>query len=413
MTTAHRQPGTRKPRLLLISPTDYQSAVRKGVESLLKDFDEGGFFEQVVIAFPFARTSCRAAISERVMAWDLGADWLPFGARSRFVRRIAAPLHIVRAVIAMVRSVRDNDLDIVRATDPCFAGSLALLTARLSRRPLCVSIHADFDKRHELSGATAGASILGSRRAAKTVEGFVLRRANMILPIRDSLRPYAIRAGAPVGRIRVIPHGADLRPFVEPTRVDPFAIFDVPPDHRMLSFVGRLIRENYLDDILALAKALAGSQIRFTVLIAGGGPDEERLRTRVEHDSDLKRVVKMVGFQPREIVAAIRQRSLISLCLMGGFSLIEACAAGSAVVAYDVEWHGELIHDQQTGFLVPEHDLARLTASVGQLLDDPQLARRLGGGARDLALSRHDLAASSAIKQQCYLELLQTAQGQA
>jgi len=116
----------------------------------------------------------------------------------------------------------------------------------------------------------------------------------------------------------------------------------------------------------------------------------------------------MVGFRSREVVAAVRQASAVSLCLMGGFSLIEACAASSPVVSYDVEWHHELVHEGETGFLVPEHDVDRLKTAVERLLDDPVLGRTLGQAARVLALSRHDVAMTTAIKRQCYLDLLKS-----
>ena len=96
----------------------------------------------------------------------------------------------------------------------------------------------------------------------------------------------------------------------------------------------------------------------------------------------------------------------VSLCLMGGFSLIEACAAASAVVSYDVEWHRELIHDDETGVLLPEHDVDRLVTAVSALLDEPERRARLGAAARNLALSRHDVQQTMAIKQRCYAELL-------
>ena len=63
---------------------------------------------------------------------------------------------------------------------------------------------------------------------------------------------------------------------------------------------------------------------------------------------------------------------------MGGFSLIESCAAGSPAIAYDVEWHGELVRDGETGFLLAEGDAAGLVAAVERLLDDEALAARLG-----------------------------------
>jgi glycosyltransferase involved in cell wall biosynthesis len=247
---------------------------------------------------------------------------------------------------------------------------------------------------------------MGSRKLARLVEQFVLRRADMVLPIRESLRPYAIALGARPERVRIIPHGTDLEAFFVAKPFDVSREFNIPAATAIISFVGRLVTENYVDDVLELAMRLGRLRADFTVLIAGRGPEEDRLRAAVESDPILSSVVRLIGFQPRNVIAAIRQASRISLCLMGGFSLIEACAAGSAVVAYDVEWHDELVHDGETGFLVVEHDLNRLFDVVTGLLDDATLASRLGKAAQTLAVSRHDIKVTATAKQQCYRELL-------
>jgi glycosyltransferase involved in cell wall biosynthesis len=394
------------PRLLLVSPTDYASALKKGVVALLADFDEGGFFEHVVVAFPFARDSQRARVSPRVVAEDIGTDWMPFGGRWRWLRRAAAPLHIARSVFLLARAVRQQHLDIVRATDPCFSGTLAWLTARLTGRPLCVSIHADFDKRYSLGGVSTGATVLGSRPLARAIEGFVMRRAALVLPIRESLRSYALGLGVNPGRIRIIPHGTDLSGFVEPVPMDVHERFGVPRSHRIVSFAGRLVRENYVHDVMAVARMVATTRDDFTLVVAGGGPEEQSLQAMVEHDPVLRRTVRLVGFQPRDVVAALRRASTVSLCLMGGFSLIEACAAASPVIAYDVEWHGELVQNDRTGFLVPEGDVDGVAAAVLQVFGDRARAQALGVAAQRLALSQHDLRTTIQIKQRCYSELL-------
>jgi glycosyltransferase involved in cell wall biosynthesis len=410
MTREETRPGIiDAPRLLLVSASDYQSAVMKGVVPLLADFDEGGFFERVLIAFPFARTSCQVNVSQRVVVRDIGTDWLPFGGRFRFVRRLAAPAHMMRSVAALVASVWRDGVHVVRATDPCFAGLLGWLTARLTSRPLCVSIHADWDKRHELGGTSSGATIFGFRAPAKAIERFVLRRAEMVMPIRESLRSYVLESGARPERIRIIPHGIDLQPFVQSGTLDIARHFGIPDGNQIISFAGRVVRENYVDDILELARRLGGVRQDFTLLMIGGGAEQSRLEAIVRTDPVLRNVVRLVGFQPRPIVAAVRQASSISLCLMGGYSLIEACAAGSPVVSYDVEWHRELVRDGETGFLVAEHDIPRLQAVVGELLDNRTRAVVLGKAARRLAVSRHDLEATSAIKRSCYMELLRGA----
>ena len=380
--------------------------MKKGVAPLLADFDEGGFFDRVLIAFPLARASCAVAVSDRVLVEDIGTDWLPFGGRFRWLRRLAAPVHFLRVFRRLIGHVRRDRIDLIRATDPCFSGTFAWVTARLTGRPFCVSLHADFDKRYELGGASAGTTILGSRGLARVVERFVLRRAAIVMPIRDSLREYAITSGARPDRIAVIPHGTDLSTFVQPSSIDVAALFELPAGRQIVSFVGRLVRENYLDDILEATRQLSAERTDFALLILGGGPEEERLRATVRADPALRDTVYFGGFRSRDIVAAVRQASAASLCLMGGFSLIEACAAASPVIAYDVEWHGELVRNGETGFLVGEHDVKQLASTIGRLLTDRSHGAVLGKAARALALQRHDLERTRETKRRCYLAVV-------
>ncbi|MBP7669756.1 MAG: glycosyltransferase [Ferrovibrio sp.] len=391
-----------RPRLMVIAPADYDSSVRKGVSELLQDFDEQGFFEAVHFAFPFTHHTRQHHLSDCHVVHEYGLDWFAPTRNRRWLRRLMAPLHLLRTSLALRDLARKEEINIIRSTDPCFSGLFALIVARLSGKPFCVSLHADYDKRYELDGAAGAPTLMGSRRLALLIERFVLARADRVLPIRESLSAYALRHGAKPERIRVIPHGADLSLFTTPQQELP-----VPRDGRaIVSFAGRLSKENYLDDILAAAAILGVARQDFRLVIAGGGAEEARLRKKVATDPVLRRCVEFTGFISRAAVAALRQESVASICTMAGFSLIEACAAGSAIVAYDVEWHSELVRDGETGFLVPEHDTATLARRIGQLLDDPAQARTFGVAARDLAVARHSLAAASANKRRHYAEWL-------
>ncbi|HYM30270.1 MAG TPA: glycosyltransferase family 4 protein, partial [Candidatus Cybelea sp.] len=303
--------------------------------------------------------------------------------------------------------IRREGIDIIRATEPCYCGLIAMVTAMLTGRPWCVSLHADFDRRFALDGPAVAATVFGSRALANAIERLVISRAPMTLPIRESLIGYLKARGARADRIRVIPHGLDISVFATPSAIDVSARFDVPSGHRIVSFVGRLARDNYIDDVLDVARHIAATRGDVVMLMIGGGTEEARVRAEVSGNPGLARVVRMPGYQPRDVVAAVRQASAVSLCLMGGFSLIEACAAASPVVAYDVEWHGELVRDGETGYLIAEHDLAGLYVAVDRLLDRPDYARKLGQAAQHLALARHDHAASAAAKRKAYAELLE------
>jgi glycosyltransferase involved in cell wall biosynthesis len=63
-------------------------------------------------------------------------------------------------------------------------------------------------------------------------------------------------------------------------------------------------------------------------------------------------------------------------------SVLEYMAAGLPIVATAVGGNPELIGDGREGLLIPPREPARLAEAVGQLLDDSELAKRLGANAR-------------------------------
>ena len=60
-----------------------------------------------------------------------------------------------------------------------------------------------------------------------------------------------------------------------------------------------------------------------------------------------------------------------------GLVLLEAMLASLPVVATRVSAIPEIVADGETGLLVPADDPVALADALGQLLDDPALARRL------------------------------------
>lgn len=76
-------------------------------------------------------------------------------------------------------------------------------------------------------------------------------------------------------------------------------------------------------------------------------------------------------------------------------SLVEAMAAGKAVVATDVGGVADAVEDGTTGLLVPAGDQRQLSTAIRQLLGDP--ARRASMGARGRERAREHFSASSVI----------------
>nr|WP_170971876.1 glycosyltransferase family 4 protein [Rhodobacter sp. SY28-1] len=96
--------------------------------------------------------------------------------------------------------------------------------------------------------------------------------------------------------------------------------------------------------------------------------------------------IKAVGKQSREEVAALRARHGVTLVASRyenfGGTLIEAMAAGSAVVSTSVGGQLEIATHEETALMVPPEDTEAMANACLRLMRDPSLACRLGTAAR-------------------------------
>ncbi|MDP3194731.1 glycosyltransferase family 4 protein [Tabrizicola sp.] len=96
--------------------------------------------------------------------------------------------------------------------------------------------------------------------------------------------------------------------------------------------------------------------------------------------------IEVLGHRTRDEIAELRRHYPITLIASRyetfGVALIEALAAGSAVVATRAGGCAEILRDGETGLLVPSEDAAAMADACLRLLTDPALVLRLGQAAR-------------------------------
>lgn len=96
--------------------------------------------------------------------------------------------------------------------------------------------------------------------------------------------------------------------------------------------------------------------------------------------------IEILGPRSRDEIAQLRRDYPVTLVASRyetfGVALIEAMAAGSAVVCTRVGGCGEILRDGATGVLVPSEDAVAMADACLRLLADPDLALRLGQAAQ-------------------------------
>lgn len=387
---------------LFIVPSDLISLERKGVLSGVLERTEKGFLSKAITIHPFTRCDRVVTLADGNIVYEYRQ---PESSRFRIVSWVLFLLHLLRVSWRIRRILQDEEITFVRAQDPYFSGLIGFLVSRYPRVPFCISIHSDYDKMFVLDPEFGAPKIFGSRDLAKKLERYLLKRADRVLAISDYIGAYAVRNGAARESLRVFRHILNLQRFLDKGKEAASQLLEFPDQKLIISAVCRLSRQKYVYDFLEMAKRLKSKRDDFVLVIAGGGEEEEELRRRIAAE-DLSDVVILAGFLPQDAVAALRMRSVVNLCLLDGLSLIEACIAGRPIVAYDVEWHSEILQNNVTGLIVPEGATADLADAVRYLLDKPAEANRMGTGARNRAIEIFDPDKVRAARRSVYEELV-------
>jgi len=297
-----------------------------------------------------------------------------------------------------------NHIKMIRAWGPFSQGIAALIISKLFKVPYCVSIHSDYDLRYKLSGAIHSNVLLGSRKLGKKIEKLVLSSSSAVLSQQKMHTNYALSYNVHPEKIKFVYHGIDLEIFKQPPKPELFSgWFD--KNQKIISFAGRISSDNYIEDIIEIIKKVLGSRTDVVFFLAGDGAQMTDLKQILKEHIENRKVI-VPGFLANNLAKELRKCSTINLCLMGGFSLMEACASGRPVICYDVEWHSELIENNITGFLAKEHNIDKVVAYITLLLDNSDLREKIGLKAKEIVFARHDIIESNKEKNLFYKNLL-------
>ncbi|MDR4517729.1 MAG: glycosyltransferase [Nitrosomonas sp.] len=181
-------------------------------------------------------------------------------------------------------------------------------------------------------------------------------------------------------------HGIDLKIFDEAytTEAKPSA----PP---LIMSVGRLREKKGFPTLIAACKHLQEMQIDFQCVIAGYGPDHDRLQAQID-ELGLQTHIVLAGKLPhQEILRLYQQATVFTLPCQIGMDgdrdgipnvLLEAMAMRLPVVSTHISGVPEVITEGVNGFLIRPKDAGELANALKKLLLNPSLCQQFGAAGR-------------------------------
>ena len=177
-----------------------------------------------------------------------------------------------------------------------------------------------------------------------------------------------------------------------------------------VAFVGRLIEDKGIFEFLQSAEQIVQERSLTRFLIVGEG-DAGNPGTTVGIDRFQPSANKSILFlgHRSDVTQLYRDIDIVVLpSYREGFPkvLMEAAAAGLAVVATDVPGCRGAVLEGKTGLLVPARNVEALTSAILKLIDSPSLRESMGKAARQLAEQKFDAEHINQKQMAVYRELL-------
>jgi glycosyltransferase involved in cell wall biosynthesis len=297
---------------------------------------------------------------------------------------VAAPLALAAGWLTARRVARRYRATVMHGHWVIPGGFTALMAA--PRRAQVVSLHG--------SDVYLAERLAAARRAAR----LVFRHAGAVTACSTDLAQRAIRLGAEPAALEVVPYGVDTQRFRPRPEVRDAvrARLGVPTDALLVFSAGRLVRKKGFEHLIdAWALLPAGSPV--VLAIGGDGDLRGELQDRARAAGAGGRIRFLGNLSQDDVASHLAAADAVVIPSVRDDAgnvdglpniVLEALAAGAAVIATPAGGIGAVVEHERTGLVVPERDAAAIAAAVRRLIAEPALRRAVGDAARRMVATQ-------------------------
>ena len=286
-----------------------------------------------------------------------------------FWRRAEVIEWLVKAGFYYRKLLRDNDYDLAHAFFGFPTGWLCYRSA--GRLPYIISLRgSDVPGQH--ARLQLDYKILAPAFRA------IWKKASALVACSEGLKERALLF-MPSVSIDVIPNGVELERFFPAETAEKSEVL------RLLT-VGRLSVTKRIEMLIDAVEILHRTACKVRLTVVGGGQMEQQFRKNVA-ERELSDVIKITGrMDSKKMPEVYRNNDIfISASMQEGMSnaMLEAMSSGLPIVTTRCEGLAELINGN--GLIVEQESIEEIAKAIKQLVDDPELRKRMSTAARKLA----------------------------
>ncbi len=299
------------------------------------------------------------------------------------------------SILVLRRLYDEYKIDIVRIDAP-IDGFYVIPSARLSNVKTVAVAHGLFSLYRKNTGFW------------RFIDKQVYNRVDKIIAVSQPIREKILDLGIPEDRVCVVPNGVALAEFDHDFDIDSFKNQYDLKDKKIVLNVGRLGGEKALENLFDAVKIISKTRATRLVL-AGDGPLKEELMALAK---SLKLDVFFAGFLSKEELLKFYRIADVFVSSASyepaALVLFEAMASSLPIVATNVWGNAQYIKHNENGQLVEVGNTEDMANAVLEVLDNPQLANKLGANGRKLVEKKYNWEAISKQVEDVYLDVLES-----
>ncbi|MCK4451205.1 MAG: glycosyltransferase, partial [Anaerolineae bacterium] len=300
------------------------------------------------------------------------------------------PLDILVSFLYQSAMIKRFSIQVTLVTHWAVNGPAAWWCRRLFSTPYVVTAHA-----REILPRSASNAGWFAHRQFRSMQR-VFNSASCVLAVSRYTRQRLEKSGVRPDHIRVVPNAVNAKDFAVADKDEVQALRERwrIKGKRVILSVGRLVKRKGLDAAIRAMPLITAEVPGAVYLIVGSGPEEQSL-CALAQSLDMEDRIIFTGYVPQ--VDLLNYYHLCDMFVMPcreivtpgridaeGFGIVflEANACSKPVVAGRSGGVPDAVLDSQTGFLVDPLDVRAIAQATIRLLEDRDLATRLGENGR-------------------------------
>ncbi|MDD5710675.1 MAG: glycosyltransferase [Candidatus Colwellbacteria bacterium] len=316
------------------------------------------------------------------------------------------PLPTIRSA---ERFIKKNGLDLIHAQHPWGVASSALKLARKLSLPIVFTNHTRYEFYIDYVPP-----LLPKHLAIKLIERMAARYANktdVVIAPTPGIKDYLIKNGVRESLIRILPSGIDFSILESAPDAKLRERFNIPQDHKIILYFGRVGPEKNLITILEAYKHILKEEKKTALIVAGGTKGAESYLEFLKQSAvklDIAHKTHFTGIvEPEERGGYFREGDVFihsSLSETQGLIITDSMAFGVPVVAIRASGVVDIVVDGENG-LIMDNSAKALASGVLRVLRDNELRDKLSRGAKKSA-QEYTVEAVTSRLEKVYQEVL-------